>query len=63
MLSQKSRYALRALAVLAEHDEATPISIHEHATRADEPRIFLEAILLALRKDGALLRARGKLGG
>ena len=63
MLSQKSRYALRALAVLAEHDEATPLSIQEIATRADAPRKFLEAILLELRKDGVLISARGKLGG
>jgi Rrf2 family protein len=63
MLSQKSRYALRALAVLAEHNEPTPLSIQEIASRADAPRKFLEAILLELRKDGVLTSARGKLGG
>jgi Rrf2 family protein len=63
MLSQKSRYALRALAVLAEHDEPTPLSIQEIAARADAPRKFLEAILLELRKDGVLISARGKMGG
>jgi Rrf2 family protein len=63
MLSQKSRYALRALAVLAEHDDPAPLSIQEIAARADAPRKFLEAILLELRKDGVLTSARGKLGG
>jgi Rrf2 family protein len=63
MLSQKSRYALRALAVLAEHDDPAPLSIQEIAARADAPRKFLEAILLELRKDGVLTSSRGKLGG
>lgn len=63
MLSQKSRYALRALAVLAEHGGPAPLSIQEIAARADAPRKFLEAILLELRKEGVLTSARGKLGG
>ena len=44
MLSQKTRYALRALAVLAEHNEPAPLSIQEIAARADAPRKFLEGI-------------------
>jgi Rrf2 family protein len=63
MLSQKSRYALRALAVLAAHDASTPLAIQEIAARADAPRKFLEAILLELRRHGVLKSARGKLGG
>lgn len=63
MLSQKTRYALRALAVLGEHDEPAPLSIQEIASRADAPRKFLEAILLELRRHGVLKSARGKLGG
>ena len=63
MLSQKSRYALRALAVLAEHEDSTPLAIQEIALRADAPRKFLEAILLELRRHGVLKSARGKLGG
>ena len=63
MLSQKSRYALRALAVLAEHEEPVPLSIQEIAARADAPRKFLEAILLELRRHAILKSARGKLGG
>jgi Rrf2 family protein len=63
MLSQKSRYALRALAVLAEYDAPAPLSIQEIATRADAPRKFLEAILLELRKDGIVISVRGKAGG
>ena len=63
MLSQKSRYALRALAVLAAHEDPAPLAIQEIAQRADAPRKFLEAILLELRRHGVLKSARGKLGG
>ena len=63
MLSQKTRYALRALAVLTEHEGPAPLSIQEIAARADAPRKFLEAILLELRRHGVLTSARGKLCG
>ncbi len=63
MLSQKTRYALRALAVLAEHGGREPLPIQEIAARSDSPRKFLEAILLELRRNGVLKSARGKLGG
>jgi Rrf2 family protein len=63
MLSQKARYALRALTVLAAHAGPAPLSIQDIAVRAAAPRKFLEAILLELRRHGVLRSARGKLGG
>ena len=63
MLTQKAKYALRALAVLAEADPRVPLPIHEIADRARAPQKFLEAILLELRRHGVLASTRGKAGG
>jgi Rrf2 family protein len=63
MLSQKGRYALHALIVLAEHDGGEPMMIGDIAERAGVPRKFLEQILLELRKRGILRSLRGRSGG
>jgi Rrf2 family protein len=63
MLTQKAKYALRALAVLAEADPRVPLPIHEVADRAHAPQKFLESILLELRRHGVLASTRGKSGG
>jgi len=63
VLTQKAKYALRALAVLAEAPQARPLPIHDIAERARAPQKFLEAILLELRKHGVLDSTRGKAGG
>lgn len=63
MLTQKAKYALRSLAVLAAADRRVPLPIHEIAERAHAPQKFLEAILLELRRHGVLVSTRGKLGG
>ena len=63
MLSQKSRYALRALLVLAARGEAAPMQISEIADAASVPRKFLEQILLELKKPGIVRSHRGRLGG
>lgn len=63
MLTQKAKYALRSLAVLAAADQRVPLPIHEIADRAHAPQKFLEAILLELRRHGVLVSTRGKLGG
>jgi len=62
MLSQKARYALRALVELAR-EPATQRTAAEIAVRADAPRKFLEAILLELARRGLIVSRRGKLGG
>lgn len=63
MLTQKAKYALRSLAVLAATDPHVPLPIHEIADRAHAPQKFLEAILLELRRHGVLVSTRGKAGG
>ena len=64
MLSQKAKYALRALLVLAERDGMpTPVPISEIADRERISRKFLEAILVELRDIGLLESQRGRQGG
>jgi Rrf2 family protein len=63
VLSQKGRYALHALIVLAEHDGEEPMMIADIADEAGVPRKFLEQILLELRKRGILRSQRGRNGG
>jgi Rrf2 family protein len=61
MLSQKARYALRAMIELAR--ESGQVTAGELAVRADAPRKFLEAILLILARQGLVTSRRGKFGG
>jgi Rrf2 family protein len=63
MLSQKARYALHALIVLAEHGDSEPIMIADVAERARVPRKFLEQILLDLKRRGIVRSMRGRAGG
>jgi len=62
MLSQKARYALRALVELAR-GEGAQLTAGELALRADAPRKFLEAILLELSRNRLVASRRGKFGG
>jgi Rrf2 family protein len=61
MLSQKARYALRAMLCLAR--EKKPLPIREIAEVERIPRKFLELILLDLKSHGLVLSHRGKTGG
>lgn len=63
MLSQKARYALHALIVLAEHTGDAPVQIADVAEEARVPRKFLEQILLDLKKRGIVKSTRGRSGG
>ena len=65
MITQKMKYALKALIVLADEfsDEAKPLQIEEIARRSGAPKRFLEHILLDLRKEGVLGSVRGRAGG
>lgn len=63
MLSQKARYALRALVELARAGPEQQLTAGEIAVRADAPRKFLEAILLELSRRSLVLSRRGKFGG
>lgn len=62
MLSQKARYALRALVELARTDGGQ-LTSGELSIRADAPRKFLEAILLELSRNHLVISRRGKFGG
>ncbi|GAA0530605.1 Rrf2 family protein [Rhizomicrobium palustre] len=63
MLSQKARYALRALFVLGEHNSDEPMMIADVAEKANVPRKFLEQILLEMKRRGIVHSMRGKFGG
>ncbi len=63
MLTQKAKYALRALIMLAEQPDDELVLIADIAERENIPRKFLEAILVELRKQGLLYAKRGKSGG
>jgi Rrf2 family protein len=63
MLAQKSKYALRALLVLAKEYGQGPVLISDIAHREALPQKFLELILLELRNHGILGSKKGKGGG
>jgi Rrf2 family protein len=63
MLSQKARYALRALVELARAGPEGQLTSAEIAVRADAPRKFLEAILLEMARRSIIVSRRGKFGG
>jgi Rrf2 family protein len=63
MLTQKARYALHALIVLAEHGGREPMMIADIAEEAQVPRKFLEQILLSLKRRGIVQSVRGRAGG
>lgn len=62
-LSQKTKYALRALQYLARESGRGPVLIATLARDEEIPRKFLEAILLDLKKHGILESKKGKGGG
>ena len=61
MISQKAKYALRALVALGKAGDS--LMIGEIAARKNIPREFLEQILLELKHHGIVQSRRGKLGG
>lgn len=63
MLTQRSRYALRALIVLARGGGSLPVPISAIAADQKLPRKFLEIILLELKNGGLVASTRGKMGG
>lgn len=63
MITQKSKYALRALLVLAERADDGLILIGDIAETANVPKKFLELILGELKRHGLLHSQRGRSGG
>jgi Rrf2 family protein len=63
MLSQKAKYALKALLALAAIADGERLQSGEIAGRQQIPRKFLDLILQELRKHRLVDSARGKNGG
>lgn len=63
MISQRAKYALRALVALARVDQGQSVSISDIAESQRIPKKFLEQILLELKRHGIVDSRRGKEGG
>lgn len=63
MLSQKTKYGLKALRYIARKPENTTVLIQEIADAEKISKKFLESILLSMRKAGFLGSKKGKGGG
>jgi Rrf2 family protein len=64
MLTQRSRYGLRAMLLLArELRNAPPVPMSRIAAEAEVPRKFLEIILTDLKNSNLVVSTRGKQGG
>ena len=62
MITQKMKYALKALLVLADEaakPEPEPLTIGQIAQRSDTPKRFLEHILLEIRNAGVIASIPG----
>jgi Rrf2 family protein len=63
MLSQRAKYALKAMICLAGHPGPAPLSVTDIAKKANVPGPFLEQILSDLKRRNLLVSRRGKQGG
>ncbi|ODT65583.1 MAG: Rrf2 family transcriptional regulator [Pelagibacterium sp. SCN 63-23] len=63
MISQKAKYALRALVSLARAGRGQSRMIGEIAQEQAIPKKFLEQILLELKRAGFVTSRRGRMGG
>ena len=64
MISQKAKYALRALVALAKAERpGETLFISDIAEQQHIPKKFLEQILLDLKHHGIVVSRRGKTGG
>ena len=63
MLTQKTRYALRALLYLVERGGGKPVQIADIAATQQVPRKYLELIMIDLKTAGSVVSRRGPGGG
>ncbi len=63
MISQKAKYALRALVALCRARPGEPVLISEISRGQAIPKKFLEQILLELKRHGIVMSRRGRAGG
>jgi Rrf2 family protein len=63
VISQKAKYALRALVALCRARPGEPVLISEISRSKAIPKKFLEQILLELKRHGIVMSRRGRAGG
>ena len=63
MLSQKTRYTIRALQHLADHFGQGPVRLDAIAEAQNIPRKFLTVILSEMAREGIVISMRGRDGG
>lgn len=63
MISQKAKYALRALVALCKVPAGESLMISEISRERAIPKKFLEQILLELKRAGIVTSQRGRTGG
>jgi Rrf2 family protein len=63
MLSQKTRYSIRALQHLADHWRQGPVRLDAIAEAQNIPRKFLTVILSEMAREGVVISQRGRDGG
>lgn len=63
MISKKAKYGLKALLMLAQARDQSPVLIADIAKSQLIPKKFLELILLELKRHGLLRSKKGKGGG
>lgn len=63
MISQKARYALKALIALSRADAPRSLQARDIALGEQVPRSFLEQIMLELKRGGIVGSRRGREGG
>jgi len=63
MLSQKTRYTIRALQHLADHWQRGPVRLDAMVERQNIPRKFLTVIMSELVREGLVVSRRGRVGG
>lgn len=63
MISQKAKYALRALVALGRARYGDSLMISQIAREQTIPKKFLEQILLELKRAGFVESRRGRMGG
>lgn len=63
MISQRARYALKALLALAREGQGASLQAREISVTQSIPQAFLEQILLDLKRAGIVGSRRGRDGG
>jgi Rrf2 family protein len=63
MITMKTKYAMRALAYLAQAPPGEPVLIAEIAEREEIPLKFLQLILVELKQHGFVRSKKGRGGG